>query len=123
MRKQTRGRVTPFCLLPVRLSAAFVVLLFATLTLQAQEQRVETIQFKSSLIGKTLPYNAVLPNGYANSFKRYPVLFLLHGLFGNYNDWVPRTNLVEYAKKYDVIVGTPKGGDAWYTDSATVPAD
>jgi S-formylglutathione hydrolase FrmB len=123
MPKQARKRVSFFCLLPVRLSAAFVVILFATLTLHAQEQRVETIQFKSSLIGKTLPYNAVLPNGYANSFKRYPVLFLLHGLFGNYNDWVTRTNLVDYANKYDVIVVTPEGGDAWYTDSATVPAD
>ena len=84
---------------------------------------VQEIQFKSDLIGKVLPYNVLLPVGYAESNKRYPVLYLLHGLFGHYDDWVTRTNLAEYAVAYDVIIITPEGHDNWYTDSATVPAD
>jgi len=84
---------------------------------------VETIQFKSEMIGQVLPYNVLLPVGYAESNKRYPVLFLLHGLFGRHDDWITRTNLAEYTANYDVIVVTPEGHDNWYTDSASVPTD
>ncbi|HAF23843.1 MAG TPA: hypothetical protein DCK93_13225, partial [Blastocatellia bacterium] len=34
---------------------------------------IQTIQFKSELIGQVLPYNALLPIGYAESNERYPV--------------------------------------------------
>ena len=75
------------------------------------------------MIGQVLPYNALLPVGYAESNKRYPVLYLLHGLFGRYDDWVTRTNLAECAAHYDVIIITPEGHDGWYTDSASVATD
>ena len=90
---------------------------------QGRKVNVETIQFKSEMIGQVLPYNVLLPAGYAESNRRYPVLFLLHGLFGRYDDWITRTNLAEYAANYDVIVVTPEGHDNWYTDSAGAPAD
>jgi putative tributyrin esterase len=112
-------------------SLACTLLLLATLlslaTAACAEEThkvdVETIQFKSELIGQVLPYNALLPVGYAESNKRYPVLYLLHGLFGRYDDWVTRTNLAEYAAHYDVIIITPEGHDSWYTDSAGVATD
>jgi S-formylglutathione hydrolase FrmB len=104
-----------------------VSILFSVATAAcAQERRkvnVETIQFKSELIGQVLPYNALFPIGYAESNKRYPVLYLLHGLFGRYDDWITRTNLAEYASRYDLIIVTPEGHDSWYTDSAGVPTD
>ncbi len=84
---------------------------------------IETVQFKSTLVGQTLPYDALLPIGYASSNRRYPVLYLLHGLFGRYDDWLTRTNLAEYATHYQVIIITPEGHDSWYTDSATVTTD
>ena len=90
---------------------------------EGHKVNVETIQFKSELIGQVLPYDALLPVGYAESNKRYPVLYLLHGLFGRYDDWVTRTNLAEYAAHYDVIIITPEGHDSWYTDSASAPAE
>ena len=83
---------------------------------------VETIQFKSELVGEVLPYDALLPVGYAESNKRYPVLYLLHGLFGRYDDWVTRTNLAEYAADYDLIIITPEGHDSWYTDGSGGPS-
>src|SRR5882757_7737223 len=52
-----------------------------TSTTQANT-RVQTIQFESKLVGKTLPYNVLLPVDYdqpAAKSKRYPVLYLLHG--------------------------------------------
>jgi len=101
-------------------------LLSVATTAWAQEGRkvdVETIQFKSELIGQVLPYDALLPVGYAESNKRYPVLYLLHGLFGRYDDWVTRTNLAQYATNYDLIIITPEGHDSWYTDSAGTATD
>ena len=90
-----------------------------------QPRRVhqQTIQFKSDLIGKVLPYSALLPADYFKSNKRYPVLYLLHGLFGRHDDWITRTNLAQYATAYDLIIVTPEGKDSWYIDSATVPTD
>ena len=85
---------------------------------------VETVQFRSALVGKTLAYNVILPRDYRVSrVSRYPVLYLLHGLGGHYSDWTTRTNVADYASRYRLIVVTPEGNDGWYTDSATVPAD
>jgi putative tributyrin esterase len=85
---------------------------------------IETIQFRSTLIGKTLPYSVVLPRDYrASRTTRYPVLYLLHGLGGHYSDWLTRTNVADYASKYRLIIVTPEGNDGWYTDSATIAAD
>lgn len=85
---------------------------------------VETVQFHSTLVGKTLPYNVVLPPDYrASRVTRYPVLYLLHGLTGHYSDWLTRTNVADYASKYRIIVVMPEGNDGWYTDSASVASD
>jgi len=85
--------------------------------------RVETVQFRSALIGKTLPYNVILPSDYRFSATRYPVLYLLHGWAGHYSDWVTRTNVADYAAQYRMIVVMPEGNDGWYTDSASVASD
>jgi putative tributyrin esterase len=85
---------------------------------------VETVQLPSKLIGKTLPYNVILPPDYQSSPRtRYPVLYLLHGFSGHYSDWVTRTNLADYAAEYRMIVVTPEGNDSWYTDSAGTTTD
>lgn len=114
----------------LRVHARFIsfllLLTFLATNAGAQQSRrvhQQTVQFKSELIGKVLPYNALLPPAYFKSNKRYPVLYLLHGLFGHHDDWITRTNLAEYAASYDVIIVTPEGNDSWYVDSATVPAD
>ena len=85
---------------------------------------LETVQFQSALIGKTLPFNVILPLDYETSgTTRYPVLYLLHGLFGHYSDWITKTNIADYAAQYRIIVVMPEGNNGWYTDSATVPSD
>ncbi|HEX8845971.1 MAG TPA: alpha/beta hydrolase family protein [Pyrinomonadaceae bacterium] len=74
-----------------------------------------------SLAGATLPYRVLLPLDYATSSNHYPVLYLLHGLTGNENDWVTRTRLTEYASRYHLIIIMPGVGDSWYANSATNP--
>jgi S-formylglutathione hydrolase FrmB len=88
--------------------------------------RVQTIQFESKLVGKTLPYNVLLPVNYNqpdSRTKRYPVIYLLHGLTGHYTNWIEKTKLVDYTAPYEFIIVMPEGNDGWYTDSATVPTD
>lgn len=76
----------------------------------------------ASLGGKQLPYRLMLPSDYAtNSSRRYPVLYLLHGLYGNEDDWWTRSRLAEYAAKYHLIIVTPGVGDTWYANSASDP--
>ena len=75
-----------------------------------------TIDFKSTLMNRTAPVNVILPVGYDQSVRRYPVLLLLHGLSGHYDNWVTDTNLVLYARKYPLIIVMPEGGDSWYTN-------
>jgi len=103
---------------------ALLVCAFCAINVYAQRQPVQTVQFQSALIGRTLPYNVILPKDYdASPRTRYPVLYLLHGLFGHYSDWITRTNVADYAAQYPIIVVMPEGNDGWYTDSATVPSD
>jgi S-formylglutathione hydrolase FrmB len=88
--------------------------------------RVQTIQFQSKLVGKALPYNVMLPVDYdqpAAKMKRYPVVYLLHGLTGHYTNWFEKTRLIDYSVSYGMIIVTPEGNDGWYSDSATVPAE
>lgn len=68
---------------------------------------------------RALPYCVLLPLGYERHSAAYPVLYLLHGLFGRFDDWVERTDIVAQAASHDVIIITPEGGDGWYSDSAT----
>ena len=86
--------------------------------------RIQTIQFESTMVGKTLPYNIILPLDYDTArTSRYPVLYLLHGLGGHYNDWLLRTNVADYAAQYRLIVVMPEGNNSWYIDNPTAPTD
>src|SRR5688500_15195595 len=91
----------------------------------AAGSRVREFKLSSKLTAREMPYRVVLPAGYENSNEKtfYPVVYLLHGLTGHYDNWTDRTKLAEYAAKYNFIIVTPEGGDGWYTDSVTVPAD
>lgn len=106
-----------------RLSVVAVVTLFLSLSISANT-RVETVRFHSKLLNTTLPYNVILPTDYGTArVRRYPVLYLLHGLTGHYSDWVARTNVADYASEYGLIIVMPEGNDGWYTDSATIAND
>ena len=48
---------------------------------------IQTVEFFSESVGRTTKYNIVLPRSYDSSDRRYPVLYLLHGLSQNYQVW------------------------------------
>ncbi len=86
----------------------------------ASKADVRRVKFQSQLVGKTLPYNVILPIDYdapAARTKSYPVLYLLHGLTGHYDDWATKSKLTAHAAAYKLIIITPEGNNSWYTDS------
>lgn len=92
----------------------------------AEAPNVITRQFESKLMAKKMPYRVALPSKYfdkSESGRVYPVIYLLHGLFGHFENWTAKTKLADFAKQYNFIIVTMEGGDGWYTDSATVSSD
>jgi S-formylglutathione hydrolase FrmB len=64
-----------------------------------------------------VPYNVLLPTGYAESSARYPVLYLFNSLIENENEYLALTDLVEFTEGEPVIVVLPYGGTSgWYSD-------
>ncbi len=77
-------------------------------------------------MARDMPYRVILPAGYSALKQRqpgYPVIYLLHGLTGHFNNWTDKTRLAEYAASHNFIIVTPEGNDGWYTDSSRVPTD
>jgi putative tributyrin esterase len=85
--------------------------------------RVQDGAFHSAALDREMKYRVLLPCLYQSGSGRFPVLYLLHGLYGDYLNWDTRTNLERYALKYPLIVVMPDAGDSWYTNSATDPKD
>ena len=84
--------------------------------------RVRDQVFRSASLSREMHYRVLLPAGYEEG-GRFPVLYLLHGLYGDYKNWDTLTHLEEYEKGMNMIVVMPDADDSWYTNSATVPAD
>ncbi|PYV84532.1 MAG: hypothetical protein DMG93_04475 [Acidobacteria bacterium] len=78
--------------------------------------------FRSSSLGRDVHYRVLMPGG-CDKGERLPVLYLLHGIYGDYKNWDTKTRLETYAKDLRMIIVMPDGDDSWYTNSATVPAD
>ena len=53
---------------------------------------------------------------YYMSGKKYPVLWLLHGTYGGYNDYLRRTNIEFYATENDLMVVMPSVLNSEYSN-------
>ena len=66
----------------------FITLIAGLLALSAAAQsQIVTESIQSARLGCEQKYNVYLPNGY-DTAKSYPVIYLLHGLWGDYSNWV-----------------------------------
>ncbi len=84
----------------------------------ASDARVQVVTIPGTA-PQPRPAAILLPRDYETTGARYPVLYLLHGLGGAYDNWLSRTNLLEYTADLPLIVVMPDGGDSWYVNSAT----
>ena len=89
---------------------------------QAQPLRRSEItkhSVQSAILGEEVAYNLYLPAGYdAATPERYPVIYLLHGLYGTYADWETAGHmqdvvdeLIASGECQPVIIVTPNAGD------------
>ena len=58
----------------------------------------------------------VRPSDFYGSDVKYPVLWLLHGTYGDYSDWIRKSNIELYASEKNLIVVMPSGLNANYSD-------
>jgi len=79
--------------------------------------------FHSASLNREMHYRVLLPANYDASAERYPTLFLLHGLYGDYKNWSTLTSLANYARNLKLIIAMPDADSSWYVDSATDSED
>ena len=77
--------------------------------------RIETFSYASSVTGTRREANVYLPPGYSSD-RKYPVLYLLHGIGGNQHEWTGyihagaiMDNLLVDGKAVPMIVVMPNG--------------
>lgn len=81
-------------------------------------------RFWSVSLNKEMPYSIYLPKGYDSERKRYPVLYMLHGLGGNYREWEQSpllktaTALIDSGAIPPMIIVMPEGGRSYWVDHA-----
>jgi putative tributyrin esterase len=88
--------------------------------------RADTVWSQSLGIRKRLL--TYLPPSYVrDTSRRFPVLFYLHGLYGNEDNWLQQARLDQVMDSLiasglpEAIVVMPDGDDSWYTTWATLP--
>ena len=75
---------------------------------------IETVEYKSTTVGTVRKATVYLPPKY-DAAKKYPVLYLLHGIGGDEREWlhgVPNVildNLIADGKAIDMIIVMPNG--------------
>jgi S-formylglutathione hydrolase FrmB len=90
---------------------------------QASAAKVDTLAIPSAAMQKTYRAAVVLPASYAKNKKaNYPVLYLLHGAWGHFSDWLNNTPdkqlLHRLADQYNLIIVNPEGETfSFYLDS------
>lgn len=82
-----------------------------------------TVNYMSMALMRTVTVNVVLPvdkrvpKGQSQpEVKKYKTLYLLHGIHGNYTDWVNNTMVQRWAEAKDLAVVMPSGENMFYLD-------
>ncbi|MEZ2337625.1 alpha/beta hydrolase [Mucilaginibacter sp. RCC_168] len=88
--------------------------------------KVDTVEIPSAAMNKTYKAAVALPDSYNKSKKDFPVLYLLHGGFGHFNDWLLKTPdkmlVRNLADQYNMIIVMPEGEIfSYYIDSPVDP--
>ncbi|RKS25309.1 S-formylglutathione hydrolase FrmB [Flavobacterium endophyticum] len=99
-----------------------LVVFFLLSGLASQAAKVDTLAIPSTAMGKTYNAAVVLPNSYSKSKAKYPVMYLLHGAYGHFRDWLKSTpnkmTIKDLANQYDIIIVMPEGETfSFYLDS------
>ena len=67
-----------------------LLVLLALPAVHANAGKVVTDSLRSEILNSQVKFNVYLPDGYEISSRTFPVVYLLHGLYGTYEDWAQR---------------------------------
>jgi enterochelin esterase-like enzyme len=88
-----------------------------TALLASAQSRVFTDSLETRLLGCVQKYNVYLPDGY-DAAQTYPVVYLLHGLYGTYADWMRTGRMKDVADELlasgeacPMVIIMPNAGD------------
>src|ERR1700686_2412294 len=108
-----------------RLAAIILLALLAASSAFAQE-RADCRVFRSAILHSSVHFCVFLPANYSSldaKTRRYPVLYLLHGLGGNEQEmalsgeWTVLRDLRQDHKVVNFLVIAPDGWDTFYINS------
>ena len=81
------------------------------------------VNFISRTLMRTVPVNVILPvdkltweDVPQKEIRPFKTLYLLHGMLGNYMDWVSATNIQRWAEEKNLAVVMPSGDNKFYVD-------
>lgn len=81
------------------------------------------VDFISESLKRTITFNAILPTDKLvfpgmpkPEIKPFKTLYLLHGILGNYTDWVSGTRIQRWAQDMNLAVIMPSGENGFYVD-------
>ncbi len=95
-------------------------ILFACLLLSSQvfAGNIVSESIRSKVLGADVKYRVYLPDGYEVSSARYPVVYLLHGLSDNSDDWTEKgmvkavaDELILSGEAVPMVIIMPTAGD------------
>ena len=96
----------------------FLVFLLAA-GVAANAGKIVTDSLYSDILKASVKYNVYLPDGFEESGKTYPVVYLLHGLGGNYTDWAKKAStklvadeLIGSGEAVEMVIIMPNAGGA-----------
>ena len=95
-------------------------------TVLATAPDVRDLTFTSSALGRAMPYTVYLPPGYATGAKRYPVLYMLHGMSGTNEEWQSyglfdrADTMIRAGQLQPLIIVLPQGDRAYWVDHAGI---
>ena len=81
------------------------------------------VNYLSGALFRTVPLNVILPidkidyeSGKYLKYdgRKFKTLYLLHGLLGNYTDWVSGTRIQRWAEERNLAVVMPSGDNSFY---------
>lgn len=86
----------------------------------AYSAKVDMVSTYSASMKKNIKAVVITPDNYK---KEIPVVYLLHGYSGNYNNWITKVpSIKDYADRYQLMIVCPDGGfGSWYFDSPANP--
>ena len=100
-----------------RLSALLIIAL-ALPSFSAQAGKIVTDSLRSNILNSQVKFNVYLPDGFGKTDTKYPVVYLLHGLYGTYSDWNERggakaiaDELIASGEACPMVIVMPNAGD------------